>query len=220
MANLQNNNAPNPQTFDNKNEGGKVVDTKAEGGTQGSKNTSPELDQNKVGPSALSSPSKSEAEKAEDKLFRKVDEKDGVKTIVSSVSEDAAKEAEAKQANAPEAINETQRLEGSSYVNITQNGRLAGDRSVRDDRPLDKIKQEIEDKAGPNPTPLREGNERTKMELGLAGTGGTNLVRDIDQQTSRMADELSAIRKKGTLTNEDKDRLEQMEQQLRETGRF
>lgn len=201
-------NAPNPQTTTNQNIGGKVEDNIKKV-------------QEKTSPSSLQSPSKEESDKATEGTFRKEEEKDGVTTVVSSVSEEQANTDKDKQNQAPPAINETQRLEGTpGNIDLTQGGTLNSDKSEKDELQSDVELQnaEWEAKAGPNPTPNRDGNERLRAYNAMA-SGGPNLLLDVDRRTNMFADELAELKSKNSLSPEDKDRLDQIEKQLRTMGR-
>ena len=157
-------------------------------------------------------------EKREDGTFRAVKEdKDGNKTVVSSIKEEDAKVTEDK---APPAENLTQRLEGvPGNVDLTQGGFLNSDKSVRDDRDAEEVAEEMEEKSGPNPIPNRDGNELTRAANELSA-GGPGLMFNIDKSTTKMADRIRDIRRKGTLTDQDKQDLANMEKDLRNTGKL
>lgn len=153
-------------------------------------------------------------------VTRTLEDKDGNKTIVSAAtSEDADKHIEKIKAT-PTFENQTQSLLGvPGNVNLTQDGFLAGDKSVRDDRPLEEVHKEIEDKSGPNPMPNREGNELTHASNFMATAIGTGALGRIDRNTNAIARELKDLSKKDSLNQEDKDRLEEMSKQLELTGK-
>lgn len=154
-------------------------------------------------------------------VSRVLEDKEGNKTYVSSVSTEEADKHIEKTKNTPVFENQTQSLLGTvGNVNLTQDGRLAGDKSLRDDRDLEEVHAEIADKAGPNPLPNREGNELTKQANYIATSMGTGALGRIDRDTSAMASEIRELSKKNTLTNEDKDRLEEISKKLDSTGRI
>lgn len=170
----------------------------------------------KLSPDAVSSPSQEEADKAKDSLVSETTEKDGQKVVVSALTQEDKDKAAKSAESIPSAVNETQRLTGvPGQVNLTQGGRLSGDKSVRDDRSLEEINEELNTKTGPNPTPNRDGNERLKAELGF----NSDMMIGIERETTMMAEKLGKIREKGSLSEEDKRELEKMEDQLRSTGR-
>lgn len=224
-------NAPN--AF-GQNVGGKTEDPKTEGGTQSSKSTNVSDEQNKnassdvkdslrkTDPASLASPSQDEADKAAEGTFHKVTkDKEGVSTVVSSISEEDAKKAEKGQGAAPPFQNLRQAIDGTpGYVNLTQGGTLNSDGSKRDARSIEDINKEETEKAGPNPLVLRRGNEKTRMEQGLAGSGGVNTMFGIDAATNRMADKIGEIANKSSLTQRDKEDLRDMQKELQSTGKF
>lgn len=164
--------------------------------------------------------SEQEVDKETGIVTRTLEDKDGNKTIVSAVtSEDADKHIEKIKAT-PTFENETQSLLGvPGNVNLTRDGTLAGDKSIRDERSLEDIHKEIEDKAGPNPMPNREGNELTHASNFMATAIGTGSLGRIDRNTNAIARELKGLSKKDSLSQEDKDRLEEMSKQLELTGK-
>jgi hypothetical protein len=173
--------------------------------------------QTRTSPLSASSPSHEESEKAVEGLTRKTEEKDGVKTVVSSVSQEEMNKAKDNENKLIPIENLTQSLTGSpGNVDLTQSGRLAGDKSLRSTVELEEINKEMEDKAGPNPSPNREGNEFTKMQNQLSPF----MVRGIDKDTSGMANELKKMREEGNFTEEQKNKLKSMEQRLQQTGRI
>lgn len=153
-------------------------------------------------------------------VTRTLEDKEGNKTIVSAVtSEDADKHIE-KIKTGPTFENQTQSLLGvPGNVNLTRDGTLAGDKSIRDERTLEEINAEIEDKAGPNPMPNREGNELTHASNFMATAIGTDSMGRIDRNTNAIARELKGLSRKDSLSQEDKDRLEEMSKQLELTGK-
>lgn len=172
-----------------------------------------------TGPDKIASPSQNESDKAEDKVIS-VESKaeDGSIRITDSVDQEAADRQAKIIEGLPVAENLTQSYHGvPGQVNLTQHGTLAGDKSVRVKRTLEDINAEYEKVAGPNPTPNREGNEITKA-TNLLATQPQSLIA-IDRDTSKLADELEAMRKKGSLDSNDKKRLEEMEKELRQTAR-
>ena len=170
-------------------------------------------------PSAISSPTQEEADKAAENLVRKTEEKDGVKTIISSVGEDEANKAKETAGRLPKTENLTQSLTGSvGNIDLTQGGTLAGDKSVREDKTIDEINEELNEKAGPNPMPNRDGNEYTNLTNRLTPTAISDVSR-LDRDTTGMAAELKSIRESGNLSEDQKKKLENMEKRLQKAGK-
>lgn len=154
-------------------------------------------------------------------ITRFFESKDGVVTTVSAVNQEELDKHAGKLTGSPGFENQTQSLLGTpGNVNLTQDGTLAGDKSVRDGRKLEEIHEEIEAKAGPNPLPNREGNEFTKASNYMATAMGTQMLPKIDRDTSAMSRELKELAKKDSLSADDKDRLETISKQLDTTARI
>lgn len=153
-------------------------------------------------------------------ITRTLEDKGGnVMTISATNAEDADRHIE-RLSRVPTFTNERQSLDGTpGYTNLTQDGRLAGDKSVRDERDLEDINKEIDAKAGPNPLPNREGNEMARASNFMATAAGTAVLGRIDRDTTMLARELKDISKKDSLSADDKDRLEAISKQLDNTGR-
>jgi hypothetical protein len=216
-------NAPN---VTGSNVGGKQEIPRTEGGTVPAKEGTEEDKSKretetrdfagKLGGGNIASPSQKESDEASKKLFSKEEEKDGQMTRISALTEEDAKRAEQTVAGLPGATNLTQSLTGTpGQVDLTQSGRLSGDKSLRVQKSVEEINAELEKTAGPNPTPNREGNEFTKAEQQLRA--GTFVA--IDRDTTGMAEQLKEIREKGSLDEQDKQKLQSMEDRLRETAR-
>lgn len=148
------------------------------------------------------------------------DNEDKPTTVISAVDSEAADKHIERIKNAPAFENQTQSLLGTpGNVDLTQGGTLAGDKSVREDVDLEDVNAEMEEKAGPNPLPNREGNEMLKASNFVATAVGTGTLGGIDRKTNKMAKELKELSKKDSLSQADKDRLTAMSKQLEETGR-
>ena len=159
-------NAPNKPDDITKNIGGKTEDNKNEGGTKSEEEEKKAEDQRtrerniaRLGPDRTGSISQEESDKLEEGNFNK-ESKEGDRTILtSSISEEEA----GKTLVSTEPVNFTQHLTGvPGNVDLTQGGRLSGDKSYRVKREIDDINEELEKTSGPNPAPNREGNELTK----------------------------------------------------------
>lgn len=183
---------------------------------------SPE-DRTKTAGTTGSQPKVTEGKFEEDEnntLLRKDEDEDGKVTLISTISEEEFNKNKASQAKAPFAVNETMRLEGvPGNVNLTADGMLQGDKSLRPEATLEEQNEEKEMIAGPNPIPNRDGNEITRAANSLSA-GGPSLLFQIDQTTNKMSQTLARIREKGSLDENDKRELEQMEKDLRATGRM
>jgi hypothetical protein len=103
----------------------------------------------------------------------------------------------------------------------TEGGTLNSDKSVRDTRSEDEKNKEMEEKAGSNPLPNREGNEFTRAMNDMSSVGGPAFITNIDVSTTAMADELSEIlqRNRTGLNKDDRDKLDKMIKNLRATGK-
>lgn len=153
-------------------------------------------------------------------LLRVDTDKEGKTTVISTVDNDTFVHDKKLSDAAPEHFNQTQAMHGvPGEVNLTADGALQGDKSLRQEQTEEELNQERELVAGANPIPNREGNELTKAANGLSA-GGPQFMFQLDAQTNKMADKLSKIRAKGTLSADDKRDLETMEQNLRQTGRM
>jgi hypothetical protein len=167
----------------------------------------------KTGPDKLVSPSHEESDKDSSKNFD-AEIKEGDRTVlISSLTEEDARNAGVNT----EPVNFTQNLTGvPGQINLTEGGRLAGDKSVRAKTTTEELNEELEKTSGPNPAPNRDGNELLKASNGITG----NILLGIDNNTNAMADELKEFIKKDKLTEEDKARLVRIEHQLRMTGKI
>jgi hypothetical protein len=141
----------------------------------------------------------------------------GVTTLSSAVNQGALDKHNKIVGKIPESINMTQELTGSAgNVNLTQSGKLNSDKSVREDMSVTEQFDELNKITGPNPTPLRDGNESTKAQNGVTGSG----LLAVDQNTNFMAEDLDKIVEKKTLNDEDRDVLRNMRDNLRLMGKF
>lgn len=211
-----NENAPNMQTSSTQNVGGKEESNKTEGGTD--RTPTGAVDRAKTSPEQLASPSQEDADKAKKELFSKTSEKDGVTTTVSAVDQNAAQQQEQTIGRLPAVQNLTQSAFGvPGNVDLTQGGTLSGDKSIREDRSLEDIHEELNQKSGPNPMPNREGNELTKATNFTAQN--PQFMMNLDSQTSGIADELKEIRESASLSEEEKKKIQDIEKRLKNTGR-
>lgn len=157
-----------------------------------------------------------EAPVAGEDNFTKVEEVAGQTVVTNALTEEDAKK-QVKIASAlPKTENLTQSLTGvPGQVNLTQDGALNSDKSLRDTRDLKEVQEEEEMKSGPNPTPNRDGNELLKRELGFS----PNNLLAIDNSTNEMARKVEEISKRKTLTADDQRDLESMAKRLRDIGK-
>jgi hypothetical protein len=208
-------NAPNKPTDDSRNLGGKVEHGKNEGGTKTEEDKKQEDARNRDkligrlgGAGSLSSVTQEEADKLAEGNDETEFQEDGRTVLVSSISpEETSKLKASGVSSAP--VNFTQNLTGvPGNVDLTQGGRLSGDKSVRAQRTIEDLNEELEKTSGPNPQPNREGNEILKATQGVLSVGYV-------ANTAAIADELKEMLKKDSLDAKDKERLSDIEKQLR-----
>ena len=157
------------------------------------------------------SPTKEQSDQAKDALFTKEEEKDGVTTIVSSISEEEANKVKTTIEGLPKYQNLTLAIHGvPGDVNLTADGTLNSDRSERLDKTVEEMNEIYEKIAGPNPMPNREGNELTKAELGFRA----NVMAAQGNTLKSYSRQLKSMREKGSLDENDKKKLEDMEKGL------
>jgi len=170
----------------------------------------------KLGAHSLSSPTQKESDDLAKTIFHETTEKDGVKTVVSAINKEEAEKSKERLAKVPEFRNETQSLTGTpGNTNLTEHGRLAGDKSIRSKKTLAELNAELEVKSGPNPTPNREGNELLRATNGI--TDQQKMF--INEDTNGMADEIDNFIKDKNLSEEEKKRrLESIRDRLRSTA--
>ena len=153
--------------------------------------------------------------KAPEGTVLKVEEKDDVATVTSATA-DADLEAIAKQqADAPQFVDLTQSFTGvvGGQTGYVAGGALQGDGSYKDDRKAEDVEKEVELKAGPNPTPNREGNELTKAANFLANRAAYS----IPERATKLADDIKSLTEKAS--KEDKAKAQKIEDELRHMGR-
>jgi hypothetical protein len=149
----------------------------------------------------------------ENTVLKIEEDDDKVVTVISAKSEADITAAKEIAKTTPKYQDLTESLTGTpgGMTGNIQGGYLNGDGSVKDDREQSKIIAEVELKAGPNPTPNREGNEFTKAEQFL----GRSLSNRIPMKISAISDELRLLKEKSS--GETKEKIEQLEKDLRET---
>ena len=155
----------------------------------------------------VETPKKPEVKTEEEKLFdSETKTEDGRVVLTSSVSEDEAN----KVKIGTEPIDLTQSLTGvPGIADLTQGGKLSGDRSFRTKSSIEEINEELEKVAGPNPTPNREGNEILKATQ-------TVLAQGLVVNTAAIADQIKEMVEKNELN---KEKLTEIEKQLRKNTR-
>jgi len=208
-------NAPN-KPEEGRNLGGKVETGKNEGGTKTEEDKKQEDARNREkligrlgGAGSLSSMTQEEADKLAEGNHETEFKEDGRTVLVSSISEEETAKVKAGGAVSSAPVNFTQNLTGvPGNVDLTQGGRLSGDKSVRAQRTIEDINEELEKTSGPNPQPNREGNEILKATQGVLSVGYV-------ANTAAIADELKEMLKKDSLDAKDKERLSDIEKQLR-----
>jgi len=208
-------NAPN-RPEEGRNLGGKVETGKNEGGTKTEEEKKQEDARNRDkligrlgGAGSLSSITQEESDKLAEGNHETEFKEDGRTVLVSSISEEETAKVKNSGAVSSAPVNFTQNLTGvPGNVDLTQGGRLSGDKSVRAQRTIEDINEELEKTSGPNPQPNREGNEILKATQGVLGMGYV-------VNTGLIADELKDMLKKDSLDAKDKERLTEIEKQLR-----
>lgn len=159
------------------------------------------------------SPTPEEAEGLEEKLFKKEEEKDGVVTLTSSVSEEEAEKAVKANKEVPPFINMRHALDRfPGQLDLTKGGTLNNDLSLKMDIKQEELNELAAKTAGANPLPNRIGNELTNIENGFRADtfarAGTSLAG--------VADVLKKLREGNRyVNNEEKKQLEDAEKALR-----